>query len=196
MVTHAEVSDALKSVVKGVRTGLIVSGVLTALIGVFMLVWPEKTALVFTYVLGAYAIIAGIVYFGLSFIGGLSGWARVGHILVGIVFFAAGLTAFLNPAPSAIAFAAVVIIMLGIVWIMEGIAALSALSVSVSKGWTIFYAIVSILGGIALFIAPLWFAPILWLWIAIALIVLGIVQIVRAATLRSSANAPADVLAD
>lgn len=187
MVTHKDVMDTRRSLARGVRIGLAVSGVVTSLVGVFMLVWPEKTAIVFTYVLGTYAVIAGLVYLGISFVGGLGGWARAGHILVGLLFIIAGVVAYANPATSAAVFATVLVVMLGITWIVEGVAALSTLRLSPSKGWSIFFGILSILGGVGLLFAPLWFASVLWLWIAVVLVVLGIMQIVRAITLRASA---------
>ena len=64
-------------------------------------------------------------------------------------------------------------------WIVEGVVALTTLGGSASKGWTIFFALLSIVAGIVLLFSPLYIA-ILWLMLGISLVVLGIIQIVRA----------------
>ena len=51
-----------------------------------------------------------------------------------------------------------------------------------SKGWTIFFAIVSIIAGLFLLFNAITGAAILWWILGISLIVLGIIQIVRAFT--------------
>ena len=51
-----------------------------------------------------------------------------------------------------------------------------------SRGWAIFFGILSILAGIVVLFSPLWGIAILFVIAGIALIVLGIVQIVRAFT--------------
>ena len=73
-------------------------------------------------------------------------------------------------------------ILVGILWIVEGIVALAQSSDAGSRGWAIFFGILSILAGIVLLFSPLWGAVVLFIVAGIALIVLGIVQIVRAFT--------------
>jgi len=46
--------------------------------------------------------------------------------------------------------------------------------------WTIFFAILSIIAGIILLFSPAWGAAVLWLILGIALIVLGLLNIIRA----------------
>ena len=73
-------------------------------------------------------------------------------------------------------------ILVGVMWIIEGVVSLSTLSDSRSKGWTIFFAILSIVAGIVLLFSPLWGALVLWWVLGISLVILGIVQIIRAFT--------------
>ena len=73
-------------------------------------------------------------------------------------------------------------VLIGILWIIEGAVALAQAGSSESKAWSIFFGILSIIAGIVLLFSPFWGAAVLF-WVAgIALIVLGIVQIVRAFT--------------
>ncbi len=73
-------------------------------------------------------------------------------------------------------------ILVGILWIIEGVVSLSTLGEAASKGWTIFFAIISIIAGIVLLFNAIVGAAILWWILGISLIVLGIIQIVRAFT--------------
>lgn len=156
-------------------------GLLSVLIGIMMVVWPEMTAMVMTTMLAIYAVIGGIFYLGAAFASkGMSTMGRVGLGLAGVLFILTGILAFTNPATSAVTLAVIVVTFLAISWIFEGVAALSTLSIAPSKGWAIFYAIVSILGGIALLMSPLFAGILLWIWAGITLIVIGIVQIIRA----------------
>lgn len=174
-------SAAEKSAVNGIRTAFGVGGVLSVIVGILILVWPGKTAIVVTAIIAIYAIAAGLVYAGLGiFSKSKGGWARVGHIVLGLLFIAAGIFAFVNLQAATAWFGVFLGILVGILWIVEGIVSLSTLGDAASKGWTIFFAIVSILAGIVLLFTPLYGAIVLWWLLGIALVVLGIIQIVRA----------------
>jgi uncharacterized membrane protein HdeD (DUF308 family) len=176
-------SAAAKSAVNGIRTALGICGVLAVIVGILILAWPGKTAMVVTAIIAIYAIAAGLVYAGLGiFSKTKGGWARIGHIVLGILFIIAGIVAFLNLGQATEWLALFLGILVGILWIVEGVVALSTLGDARSKGWTVFFAIVSIIAGIVLLFSPIWGAAVLWWLLGIALIVLGIIQIVRAFT--------------
>ncbi|WP_375384417.1 HdeD family acid-resistance protein [uncultured Microbacterium sp.] len=178
-------SPAEKSAVNGIRTALGVGGVIALIVGILILVWPGHSAQVVTAIIAIYAIAAGLVYAGLGiFSKTKGGWSRVGHIVLGILFTIAGIVAFANLAATTVTIAIFVGILVGIVWIVEGIVSLSTLGAAASKGWTVFFAIISIIAGIVLLFSPLYIA-LLWLFLGISLIVLGIIQIIRAFTFKS-----------
>jgi len=178
-------SSAEKSAINGIRTALGVGGVLALIVGILILVWPGKTAEFVTFVLGAYAIIGGIIYAGLGiFTRQKGGWARIGHIALGLLFIVAGIFILVELAIATAWIATFFGIFVGIMWIVEGIVALSTLGDAASKGWSIFFAIVSIIAGIVLLFSPLWGSAVLWWLLGIALIVLGIINIVRAFTFK------------
>ncbi len=176
-------ANAVSSAVKSLRIWLGVSGVLAIITGIVILVWPGATAQVITVVLAIYAVIGGLVYLAIGITGSMSGWGRVGHILAGLIFIVAGILAFMNPAQSAVLLATIVVTFIAIAWIFEGVAALATLGVSPSKGWTVFTAIISILAGISLLVLPLTGAVVLLWWFGIALIVIGLFQVIRAFSL-------------
>lgn len=180
-------SDTLseaKSLFKSIRVVLAVSGAIALIAGVVLLVWPLKTAVLVTGIIAAYLIVAGLVYIGLGiFSGKKGGWARVGHIILGLLYVAAGVIAFLNLTAATISLALITAIFLGISWIVDGVVSLTLLNKDGSKAWTIIYAILSIAAGIIVLFSPLLAAVALWWVLGVTLVVLGIIQIVRAITL-------------
>lgn len=176
-------SEAEKSAVNGIRTALGIGGVLAVIVGILILVWPGRTAAFVTAIIAIYAIAAGLVYAGLGiFSKTKGGWARVGHIVLGILFIIAGVVALFNLAQTTAWLALFLGILVGIMWIVEGIVSLSTLGDASSKAWTIFFAILSIIAGTILLFSPLWGAAVLWWLLGISLIVLGIINVVRAFT--------------
>lgn len=172
-----------RPVLNGIRTALGIGGVLALLLGILILVWPGRTAMVAVAIVAVYAIAAGLVYAGLGiFSAQKGGWARVGHIVLGVLFVIAGIIAFVNLQAATAWFGVFVGVLVGIMWIIEGVVSLSFLGDAASKGWTIFFAILSIIAGIVLLFSPLYGAVLLWWLLGISAIVLGIVQIIRAFT--------------
>ena len=164
----------------GIRVAIGVGGLLALIVGVLILVWPDKTAMVVTAIIAVYAIAAGLVYAGLGiFTKGRGGWSRVGHILLGLLFVLAGVIALMNLGQTAVFLAVLIGILVGIMWIVEGVVALSTLRDAPSIGWSIAYAILSVVAGIVLLFAPLWGAVLLWWILGVSLVVLGVVNIVR-----------------
>ncbi len=100
--------------------------------------------------------------------------------MLGVLFVIAGIIAFMNLGATTAWLAVFLGILVGIMWIVEGVVALSTLGDAPSKGWTIFFAIMSIIAGVVLLFSPLWGAIVLWWLLGISAIVLGIIQIFRA----------------
>lgn len=177
------VSATDKTAVNGIRTALGIGGVLALIVGLLILIWPGKTAVVVAAMIAIYAITGGLIYAGLGiFSKAMGGWARVGHIVLGILFIIAGVLAFSNLGATAVTLAVFLGILVGIMWIVEGVVALTALGGASSRGWTIFFAILSIVAGVILLFSPLFGALVLWWLLGVSLVVLGIMQIVRAFT--------------
>lgn len=175
-------TDSLaRSAVNGIRTALGVAGAVAVVVGILMLVWPDRTAAVATAIIAIYVIVAGLVYAGLGiFARSMGAWARIGHILLGALFVIAGIVAFFNLTETTEWLAIFVGVLVGVLWIVEGVVALSTLHDTSSKAWSIFFAIVSIIAGIVLLLLPLLGAIVLWLLLGISLIVLGAFQLIRA----------------
>lgn len=174
-------SNIIKAGTNGIRTALGLGGVLSVILGILILVWPGKTAMVVAAIIAIYAIAAGLVYVGLGiFASGKGGWSRIGHVALGVLFIIAGIIAFANLGATTAWLAIFLGILVGIMWIIEGFVSLTTLDGAASKGWTIFFAIISIIAGITLLFSPLWGAVVLWWLLGISAVVLGIIQIFRA----------------
>jgi uncharacterized membrane protein HdeD (DUF308 family) len=177
-------SSLARSALSAIRLALGISGAISLIVGILILVWPGRSAMVVTAIVAIYAIAAGLVYAAMGvFSRSMRGWARVGHVVLGVLFVVAGILAFANLAATTEFLAVFVGVFVGILWIMEGVVALSSLGSTGSRGWAIFFAIVSIVAGVVLVFSPGLGAAVLWLLLGISLIVLGVAQIVRAITL-------------
>lgn len=164
---------------RAVRTALAVSGAISLIVGLLILLWPGRTAQVAVAIIAVYVIVAGLVNIGIG-IFFRAGWARIGYIVLGLLFIVAGIFSFANLAATTAWFGVFIGYLVAILWIVEGVVSLTTLSHGSGRGWTIFFAIISILAGVVLLFSPLLGAVTLFLLIGISLIVLGVFQIVRA----------------
>jgi uncharacterized membrane protein HdeD (DUF308 family) len=181
-------TENTRGAVNTIRIALGIGGVVSAIVGILILVWPGHTAIVVTAIIAIYAIIAGLVYAAMGiFARSMRGWSRVGHIILGVIFIIAGVIAFTRLAATTAGLFVFIGILIGIIWIIEGIVSLTAIASARSKVLTILFAILSIIAGVILLFSPL-FSVVLWLLIGFSLVILGIVQIIRAFTWK-----PADI---
>jgi uncharacterized membrane protein HdeD (DUF308 family) len=147
------------------------------------LVSPLKTAVATTVIIAVYAAAVGVVYLGSAiFAKGQTGWHRVGSIVLGVLYLAAGIIAIGNLDATAAILIMFISIMIGITWVIEGILTLVALGASTNKVWGVVFAIISIIAGITLLVSPLISGFTLWWLLGISLVVLGVFQVVRALT--------------
>ena len=187
-----DASGLPKSTINTIRATLGISGVVALIIGILITFWPKESLAVVTVLLAIYLLIAGLAYLGLGiFSRGISGGARALDIILGLLFIVGAILAFANIEGAAVFLAVFIGVIIGILWIVEGVVALAQLGDAPSRGWAIFFGILSIIAGIVVLFSPLWGAVVLFIIAGIALIVLGIVQIVRAFTFGRGVTAAA-----
>lgn len=178
-------APTLARVTRTIRITVLAGGVIAIAFGIAVLVWPEKSAAAVTGVLAVYAILAGVVYLAVGLLARANGAGyRIGHILLGLLFVVAGVYAFASLDESAVFLGVFVTVMIGILWLVEGFTALFTLGDSDSPGWTIFFAVVSILAGFSLVSTPVWGAGFLWWLLGVSLVVLGVLNVIRGLTLK------------
>ncbi|WP_256971502.1 HdeD family acid-resistance protein [Microbacterium esteraromaticum] len=170
------------------RIFLGLSGAIALIAGLVLLIWPGKSAVIVTGIFATYLIIGGLVYLGLAIFSGKGGgWSRIGHIVLGLLYIAAGIIAFANLTAATVTLAIIVAIFIGVSWIVDGVVSLSLLGHNATKVWTLLYALLSIVAGIVVLFSPLYAAALLWMILGISLVVLGAMQIVRAITMNKDA---------
>lgn len=175
-------TDIILEQAKGkLRIALGVFGLVAIAAGIAIMVWPAATAKVITAIMAVYVIVAGLAYVGAGFFTtGMAFWARFWRLIVGVLFVVAGVVALGSLATTAAFFFVFMAIMIGVTWIFEGFMAFSNLSRSSSKGWTIFYAVMSIAAGLLIVFAPIYSTIALWWLLGLSLIIFGVVQVIQA----------------
>ncbi|KGF76213.1 HdeD family acid-resistance protein [Lactococcus lactis] len=165
---------------KKLRSSVGISGFISLIIGLLVLFFPGLTAQFGTILVGLSFILIGLVYFT-SFITMPieSGWSKIGHTILGIIYIFAGVFALVNINSTTAVLFVVVGILVGMTWIYEGCLSFALISSTPSKGWVIFSGIISIIAGLALLFSPFVGAVTLWILLGIFLIIMGIFKIVQ-----------------
>lgn len=177
-------NDFLKRGSDAVRTALGTGGLVAVALGIFILLYPNKSAdvamKIVAVVIAVYALVIGIVYLSTAFFSkNLKGWARTSPILLGVIYVIAGIVLLANLRLAGAVIAIFLSVTIGVVWLIEGVMAFVAMSRGGKNGWNIFYGVISIIAGLSLIIMPIAGAFTLWWLLGISLVVLGAVQIVR-----------------
>jgi uncharacterized membrane protein HdeD (DUF308 family) len=94
--------SAFSSQADGERGWLIASSLLGIAVGLIVLIWPNISELALLYVIGAYAIVLGIIVIGGAFWLPLDGGDSVVLILGGIVSILFGIVMFASPGDGAL----------------------------------------------------------------------------------------------
>jgi len=173
------------------RTAFWATGAVALVVGMLVLAWPTKTAQVLTAMVAVYAVVGGVVYVSLGvFSHGRSRPARVGLTLLGVLCAAVGVVAFVNLGRATVWLGDLVGTLVGVLWIVEGVVAVATAGGRSSSGtrrltpWTLTFAAVSAVAGVVLLLTPLWGIAALWWVLGVSLVVLGVLQIVRASGMK------------
>jgi uncharacterized membrane protein HdeD (DUF308 family) len=171
---------------------LLGSGVIAIILGALMLVWPGKTVLVATVLFGLYLLVVGGAQLFMAMASELSGGGRALLFISGAVSVILAVLTFryFGEAFAILLFA----VYIGISFIIRGVATtVAAISDadSSSRGWDIFFGIMSVLAGIIMLLVP--FTSIVTLAVVTGafLVALGVFEIVSAfRARRESARIP------
>lgn len=169
----------------GMRTAYGVGGLIAIVLGMLILVFPAvsgaATMTVIAAIVAAYVLVSGVTYIGSAlFTRSMGGWERTGHVLLGVLFLLGGGAMILNLGLTAVTLAVFLSVTVGILWVLEGIMAFTVAARSTSKVWSVVYGVISLLAGLALIISPLLSAVTLWILLGASMLVIGVVQVVRA----------------
>ncbi|MEB3068362.1 HdeD family acid-resistance protein [Mycolicibacter sp. MYC017] len=171
----------------------LVSGVMALVLGVLILVWPGRTILAAAVLFGVYLLITGVAQGIFAFsLPIMSAGGRVLLFLSGTASVILAVLCFrhFNSDEESIA------VLLLAIWIAVGfifrgvattVAAISDPELP-GRGWQIFSGVISLLAGLVTLASPLASLVVLTIVVASWLIVIGVVEIVTAFSIRSASH--------
>ncbi len=182
---YGDSANTAKATVKVIQTGLIVGAILSALVGILILSWPMATLVVVAVMFGLYFLVRGIVRVVVGiFAPGLAAGGRALSIILGLLLVGVGIFALTNTAGTL----AVVGILIGISWIIDGVATLVESSNKPSRGFAIAAGIIGIAAGVVVLAVPIDGVATLTIIAGLFLIVLAVAQALGAIVLASAAK--------
>jgi len=164
----------------------VVSGLLAAILGVVILVWPGPSIVVASGVFGAYLVVSGVALVAVALSLPASTASRLLNFVSGVASVILGILAFRH-------FGEGYAILLLAIWIGVGfiIRGVSALATTIAekqlpgRGWAIFFGVVSVIAGVVVLAFPFDSIVILALVAGIWLIVLGVTEVISGLGMRS-----------
>ena len=155
-------------------------GVVSIVLGILVLALPGATLVVIAILFGIELIILGAARIALGFAAPSgSGWIKPVAIILGALTVLAGVFCFVHPGASLVILA----ICLGIGWIIDGIGTLAHTFGSKSSGGralSVISGIVAIVAGLVVVVSPVPSLLLLVWFGGVALIILGVVQLLVA----------------
>src|SRR6201997_4062533 len=132
---------------------LLLTGVTAVALGVIVLAWPGKTALVAGVLFGIYLVVTGVGYMFAAFGAHTGGAMRVLSFLTGVISLVLGFFCFRDKFEAV----ALLALWIGIGWVFRGMTLLaSALSFDhlPGRGWQVLSGVIIVIGGGGLIISP------------------------------------------
>lgn len=166
-----------KSAINAIRVTLGLIGVVAIVLGALLLFWPEKSAIVAAVLFGIYFLIVGIVRLASGiFTSRVHGGYRVLNVLLGLLVIVAAVFILREPSLGV----AVLGLLVGIAWIIDGVAALVTAGQDGARWFGILFGILSIVAGIIVLFVPEGAIAVLLVIGGIFLLIGGIVALVQA----------------
>ncbi|MFD7847019.1 HdeD family acid-resistance protein [Nocardia sp. NPDC059764] len=166
---------------------ILVTGILSVVLGILILVWPGPTLVVAGVLFGIYLLVSGVFQLIAAFGLHVSAWMRVLSFITAILSFILGFFCFRNEFQAI----GLLALWIGITWIFRGTAVLvAAMSDSAlpGRGWQILFGILLIVGGGLLIVEPFRSITTLVVVVGCWLIVIGIFEVISALQVKSAAK--------
>ncbi len=164
---------------------VLTAGLLTVLLGIVVLAWPDETILVVSWFIGIYLIVTGVAYLVQSFTGDRTGGMRVMLAIGGILSLILGVFAFQSFTHSV----ALLAVIIGVAWLINGITMVMAAIGDhefPGRGWAIFGGIMLMIGGLVILLWPAISLYVLVTFFGIWLLIVGVFEIFAAFRMRST----------
>jgi uncharacterized membrane protein HdeD (DUF308 family) len=174
---------------------VLLTGILSVILGVMMLAWPGPTLVVAAIFFGAYLLVTGISQIFHAFTLHISGGGRALLFISGAASLVLAVLAIRHIGDAILLLA----IWIGIGFVFRGVAtAASAISDhdTPARGWEIFIGIVTIIAGIILLAYPFTSLATLLYVKGFWLIFVGVMEIIASFGIRKSGNQVRTVISD
>ena len=163
---------------------LLLAGAISVVIGILLLVWPNRTLEVIAILAGIELLLVGIIQIVVAL--RASAGARGGPLLRGALAGIAGLIVIRHPGESLL----VIALAIGIYLVVSGVLRLLvAFEARSGRGWLLLGALVDLAIGVILVAWPSFGVTSLAVLLGIALLVRGVLEAVASFALRSAKNA-------
>lgn len=177
--------NPLQQGVKATWQAILAMGVLSIILGIIIAAWPGPTTLVVGILFGIFLLISGAY----QVIAGLIGETqhRVLTVISGALALVLGVSAFRDDVVNSVA---ILGIWIGVSWIFQGV---TSITIGISdkqlpnRVWVVLLGLLSLVGGAVLIAYP-FSVEVLVLVAGIWAVALGVVQVISAFQLRSTAK--------
>ncbi|MDE0974414.1 MAG: DUF308 domain-containing protein [Candidatus Nanopelagicales bacterium] len=162
---------------------LLFGGVISLVVGIIVISWPDKTVIVVAVLFAIYLIISGIFEIVRSFASGLTGGTRALLLITGVLSVILGIFAIRSAADNAVNLLGIFV---GIAFLFRGFASLfMGFDSKEGRGWNIFFGIIMLVGGVVILVQPaLSLTTLAWV-VGIWLIMIGIYEIIASLVVRN-----------
>ncbi len=164
---------------------VLLSGILSLILGVMMLAWPAATVIVAAIFFGAYLLVSGISQVFHAFTQHISGGGRALLFVSGAASLVLAVLCFRSLANSVLLLA----IWIGIGFIFRGVAeAAAAISDEDTPGrwWMVFVGVVTLIAGVIMLAYPISSLGTLTVVVGVWLVVIGIFEIIASFGIRKT----------
>ncbi|WP_378729725.1 HdeD family acid-resistance protein [Nocardia brasiliensis] len=193
MTTNSVLEGPLQSLARSAWQTVLVTGLLSVVLGVIILIWPGPTLLAAGVLFGIYLVVSGFLQLMAAFGFPSSTGVRVLAFISGVLSIAIGIFCFRDELTSILLLA----IWIGIGWLFRGV---SVVVMSLSeptmpgRGWNIFFGVITVIAGVVLIAWPLESVATLAVVVGVWLIVLGIMEVIVAFGVRKDVRAMHDTV--
>ncbi|TLG09768.1 HdeD family acid-resistance protein [Nocardia cyriacigeorgica] len=187
MTTNILPQGPVQTLARAAWQSILVTGLLSVVLGVLILVWPGKTVLVAGIIFGIYLVVSGLLQLVAAFAAPASAGMRVLYFISGVLSIVIGVFCFRDELTSILLLG----LWIGIGWLFRGVAVtMAAISEPglPGRGLQGFFGVITAIAGVVLIVWPVESVTTL-AWVAgVWLVVLGIMEIITAFAVRKDAK--------
>lgn len=176
-----DASHLARGALNVVRTMVGILGTFALILGIALLVWPGKSLVVLAALTGVFFVLTGMVRISVgTFLRQVPTGFRVLNIILGLVVLLGGIITLKNLAAATGVLTLIVVLMIGVGWIIDGIATLAHTGRSSGSAWSYVRGALSIVAGIVVLVVPAWSALALVILAGATLVALGLTGVIQA----------------